>query len=159
MAAAFIIRAAQPADLGELARLRQERMAFYLKHDPRWAAETAQLAAWEAAAQTWMAGEHSRLLVADREGQLIGYLLAWVWNLPPMAAPQAVGLITELTVDSHCKQGGVGTALLNEAKAWLKSKGLSSMEVRSPRQHPIERAFWLAAGAQPYVDHFYLSLD
>lgn len=151
----FQVRNATLDDLAELKRLRQERMDVYLKAEGRLVAAEET---WFSAIQASLEDERATLQVADREGQLIGYMLAWVWQNPPMLSPEKMGLVTEMSVDGHCKQGGVGTAMLASVVEWFKSQELSHFEIRVPRQHPIEQAFWRAMGAEIFVDHFYYRL-
>jgi GNAT superfamily N-acetyltransferase len=152
----FIIREAVASDIEELLRLRQERMEVYLKAEKRLQTDEN---AWREAVLTWLAHPQAQVKVADRDGQLIGYMVAWLWGNPPTVTPAQVGLVSEMSVDGHCKQGGVGTALFAAMRDWFKGQGLSAIEVRVPHQQPIEQAFWRAMGASTYLDHFYYRLD
>jgi ribosomal protein S18 acetylase RimI-like enzyme len=155
----YIVRRAQSGDLEELSRLWQERIAVYHKHDPRLGAHSTRLADWRSAIHTWMKRDEAAVHVADRDGQLIGYIVGWVWLQPPLFEPHKLGLVTELSVDGHCKQGGVGTQLLTSLRGWFKAQHVHHVEVRVARQQAIEQAFWRSVGAQPYLEHFYLPLD
>jgi hypothetical protein len=64
-----------------------------------------------------------------------------------------------MSVDGHCKQGGVGTSMLAELKTWFKQHNLKTIEVRVPFMQPIEQAFWRASGATDYYDHLWYKLD
>ncbi len=151
----FIVREAKPTDMDELLRLWKERSEVYLK-DPRIKLSAAQ---WREAVLAWLPREDVQVLVADREGQLIGYIIGWVQPNLPALTPPFYGLINELSVDGHCKQGGVGTALLAELKNWFKRKDLKQVEIRVPHLQAIEQAFWRASGAADYYDHMWYRLD
>ncbi|NJL92784.1 MAG: GNAT family N-acetyltransferase [Anaerolineae bacterium] len=152
----FEIRRAQPTDMDELARLWLERRDVYLKnqalHEPR------QEEAWRAAVQHWITREDAAVLVAERDAQLIGYMVGWVRENLPQVEPTQFGLVSEMSVDGHCKQGGVGSALLQEMKTWFAERKLTWVEVRVPTLQPIEQAFWRSVGAQDYRDHLALRL-
>ena len=149
----FSVRQATTADLDELSRLRQERMDVYLKQESRLANDA--LEQWQQAVTDWIAHDQCRFLVADRDTELIGYMVGWVWQQPPMVSPSHTGMITEMSVDGHCKQGGVGTAMFQSMGEWFKEHKLSSIEIRVPRQHPIEQAFWRSVGAELFIDQMY----
>lgn len=151
----FSVRQANANDIEELLRLWKERSEVYLK-DPR-IKQNAET--WREAVADWMSREDVRVLVADRDGQLIGYVIGWVQANLPKLTPSHYGLIQELSVDGHCKQGGVGTALVAELKSWFKSKDLKHIEVRVPHLQAIEQAFWRASGASDYYDHMWYRLD
>lgn len=151
----FTVRPANTSDIEELLRLWKERSEVYLK-DPRikMTAET-----WCQAVLTWLPREDVRVLVADRDGQLIGYIVGWTRENFPGLTPAHYGLVSEMSVDGHCKQGGVGTALLAELKNWFKSKNLTNVEIRVPHLQAIEQAFWRASGASDYYDHLWYRLE
>ncbi len=150
----FIIRPATTEDLAELVRLRQERMEVYLKAEPR-LQHANDTSVWQAAIGAWLADERAAVHVAARQDELIGYMVGWQWDNPPWVEPSKIGMITEMSVDGHCKQGGVGSALLASLRTWFATQGVYAVEIRVARQHPIEQAFWRATGAQPFLDHFY----
>lgn len=151
----FSVRQANGNDLDELLRLWKERSEVYIK-DPRikLSADT-----WRGAVLGWLLREDVRVLVADREGQLIGYIIGWVRQNLPGITPTHYGLVSELSVDGHCKQGGVGTALLAALKTWFKCQNLAYIEVRVPHLQAIEQAFWRASGASDYYDHMWYRLE
>lgn len=153
----FQVRKANPQDSEELLRLWRERTEVYLKQQKA-AAGTAE-EQWREAVLCWLEREDAEVLVADREGQLIGYMVGWVRENLPLSYPAKYGLVSEMSVDGHCKQGGVGTALLDSMKDWFKTQNLDYIEVRVPCLQPIEQAFWRALGARDAYDHLTVKLD
>ncbi|MBZ0308253.1 MAG: GNAT family N-acetyltransferase [Anaerolineae bacterium] len=151
----FNVRQAKASDIEELQRLWKERSEVYIK-DPR-IKMTAEI--WCQAILSWLPREDVRVLVADRNEQLIGYIIGWTRENLPGLTPAYYGLVSELSVDGHCKQGGVGTALLAELKVWFKSKNLTTVEIRVPHLQAIEQAFWRANGASDYYDHMWYRLE
>lgn len=147
------VRHARPQDMDELLRLYEERMDVYLRYEPRLPSFADSHESWRESVLTWLDQDQVAVLVVERDTQLIGYMLAWVWQNPPFSHPPQVGIITEMSVDGHCKQGGVGKALLNAASEWFRAQGIDRIEVRVPRQQAIEQAFWRAVGAKLYFDH------
>jgi ribosomal protein S18 acetylase RimI-like enzyme len=151
----FTVRKANPQDTEELLRLWRERTDVYLKQQ----GSTTAAEQWREAVLCWLDRDDAAVLVADREGQLIGYMVGWVRENLPFTQPAQFGLISEMSVDGHCKQGGVGTALLDAMKAWFKAKDLHHIEVRVPYLQPIEQAFWRALGARDSYDLLTVKLD
>jgi GNAT superfamily N-acetyltransferase len=149
---AFVIRKASGQDLAELRRLWQERKEVYLKNADPSVLGLATADAWQNTISAWLTRSDVTVLVADREGQLIGYMIGWVRENLPLLTPAHYGLISEMSVDGHCKQGGVGTALFQAMQAWFKTHHLDYVEVRVPRLQPIEQAFWRALGAEQHLD-------
>ena len=152
----FSVREAVSEDLNELLRLWQERTEVYLQSERRAQVERD---IWQAAVLNWIQREDAAVMVAERDDQLIGYIIGWRWQNPPLIEPAFYGLVSEMSVDGHCKQGGVGSAMLEALKDWFKAQNLAYFEVRVPVRQPIEQAFWRAVGAKDFYDHLYYRLD
>ncbi|MFP4321527.1 MAG: N-acetyltransferase family protein [Anaerolineales bacterium] len=154
----FDVRDATETDLPELLRLRAERQDEYLAHEPRMPSHAKSADTWGAALAEWLAREDCRVVVAARGEGLIGYMIGWAWQQPPFVGDGPLGLISEMSVDGHCKQGGVGRALFSALADWFRAQGITAIEARAPHRHPIEQAFWRASGAEGFVSHFYVAL-
>ena len=155
----FSVRRAVPTDVDELLRLCEERRDVYLSGERRLAPFADAKQQWRDSVLSWLERDDAAVLVAARDEGLIGYIIGWVWHNPPAIEPERFGLVSEMSVDGHCKQGGVGTAMFEGLKIWFREQGLSAVEVRVPRAQPIEQAFWRAIGAQPFVDQFYYRIE
>jgi ribosomal-protein-alanine N-acetyltransferase len=120
MDAACRIRAASSADLGAVAAI--EAAAF---PDP-----------WSPAA--FRAHLDDLFLVAEADGAVIGYLIAW------SAGPEAE--ILNLAITSAARRRGTGRALLQEALTLLAAEGVSSVYLEVRRSNAAARALYAAAG-------------
>ena len=152
----FNIRQAREEDMVELLRLRHERNAVYLKDNGY--SEAAE-ESWKNVMMVWLKDGHARILVAEDGDHLLGYMIGWVRENLPQLPPEKVGMIVEMTVDGHNKQGGVGTALLDEMKTWFKAQHITEIEVRVPRFQAIEQAFWRSVGGREQINLFAYRLD
>jgi len=156
---AFQVRKAIPQDANELQRLWQERKDVYLKQAVSAQFPIKSAEEWQAVMLNWLTREDAQVLVADRDGQLIGYMVGWIRENLPLLHPERYGLVSEMSVDGHCKQGGVGTAMLDGMKQWFKSHQLEYVQVLVPRVQPSEQAFWRSVGARQYVDYLWVGLE
>lgn len=155
----FTVRRAVAEDMHELLRLCEERREVYLQAERRLPPFAEAQHGWRESVLGWMTRDDAAVMVAARDDGLIGYIIGWVWNNPPATEPQKFGLVSEMSVDGHCKQGGVGTAMFDGLKDWFRANDLEVVEVRVSRVQPIEQAFWRAVGAQPFVDHLYYRIE
>lgn len=155
----FNVREATPTDLDELLRLYEERMDVYLKFERRTPSFAESRTAWQAAITDWLEREDMAVMVAVRGDGLIGYMVGWRPTDTPLSVSQKLGLVTEMSVDGHCKQGGVGSAMFKALGDWFRKQGIDAVEVRLLRQNPIEQAFWRSIGGQPFIDQLSVRLD
>ncbi len=80
--------------------------------------------------EQWVGGEDAALLVADRDGTLVGYAMLTVG--PPPATwdfGKAVVDIETLSVLPDERGGGVGAALMRGAEEWARERGAETLEV------------------------------
>lgn len=96
-----------------------------------------QPAYWRAAGASraflteFMAGEQNTLLVAEKEGVLLGFVLANEQNTPPYdcIVPHRYAYLMDMAVRPDTRSQGVGAALIGAVKAWAKGRGLGYVEL------------------------------
>jgi ribosomal protein S18 acetylase RimI-like enzyme len=85
------------------------------------------------------------LLVAERDGEVVGYSYAGVEGNDYMSLRGPAGVLHDIVVDSAFRRQGIGRKLLDATLAALKARGaprvvLSTAEQNSSAQHLFERA-------------------
>lgn len=157
--ASFAVRPAMHPDLDQLQGLWAEVMHEIAETmDPRVRITHHAPDLWRTQMATWLDNPSVRVLVADREQRIIGYIIGMVLERPLFYYQQRYGYVPDLGVDGHAHIGGVGTALLNGLKPWFRQQGIEIVEVPVLRLHPMAQAFWRAKGASEFVDHFWYRL-
>ena len=140
------IRAATLNDLPELAQFWQEKIV--LQADSRY---TTSVDRWVISATAWLGDARCVMLTAENDGRPVGYVVGWIQPMPGLAG-DALGLITELALDAHSYQGGVGRALIEAVRAWYADRGITALAVWSSRRSPVEQAFWRSVGALEWME-------
>jgi ribosomal protein S18 acetylase RimI-like enzyme len=85
------------------------------------------------------------LLVAEREGRVIGYVYAGLEGYDYMSLRGPAGALYDIVVDPAHRGGGVGRVLLDAALTWLAARGaprvlLSTAEQNEPAHRLFARA-------------------
>jgi ribosomal protein S18 acetylase RimI-like enzyme len=85
------------------------------------------------------------ILVADRDGKVVGYTYAGVEGNDYMALRGPAGVLYDIVVDPDHRQQGIGRMLLDATLDALKARGapravLSTAERNAPAQHLFDRA-------------------
>lgn len=125
MTSAAFIRRARASDAEPLGRLGALLVAEHHEFDPqRFIAPVANLAARYG---DFLVSQLKRpemiVLVAEREGALVGYAYAGMEGNDYMALRGPAGVLYDLVVDPDHRRQGVGTALLDAALADLRKLG------------------------------------
>lgn len=145
------IRKAVPTDLDAIVTLWKEFMDFHARRDGH-LARAADGHEWfrELVAEQ-IASDDVCILVAEMDGDVVGYCLTKLAEAPPVLEEQGFGSVVDLAVTERYRRGGIGERLYREAEAWLDERGIRRIEVRVVMANEVSTAFWRKMGFDPYV--------
>ena len=160
----MIIRPATSADLPQLIALLQQEIAYQRQISPFF--DLAPDFDWTQFAKTKLNNPNERIMVAEDQGRLLGYIDVRV--LPPtiplprpksirerfsrrrvshaLGRPWTIGWIEDCYVESRFRQQGTGTALVKAGVAWLQARGANRMELAVSAANSGGRVFWEKQG-------------
>jgi GNAT superfamily N-acetyltransferase len=82
------------------------------------------------------------VFVADRAGEVVGYVYAGLEPLSWKELRDVAGFIHDVVVDEPHRGGGVARALIEAASLWLKAKGAPRVMLwTAERNHAAQRLF------------------
>jgi ribosomal protein S18 acetylase RimI-like enzyme len=124
-AGALRIRRAEPADVPTLGTLGALLMRAHHQFDPQ---RFMSPGSDPESGYGWFLGTQLRdpevvVLVAERDGEVVGYVYAGLEPQSWKELRDAAGFIHDIVVMESGRRGGVATALLEAAMAWLREKG------------------------------------
>jgi GNAT superfamily N-acetyltransferase len=90
------------------------------------------------------AGPDSRVVVADREGEVIGFIAFHA--LPRFEHDDVVVRILALVVDAGARERGLGHQLMAEAERFARERGAGFVEVTAGRHRPDARHLYESLG-------------
>ncbi|MGZ3332705.1 MAG: N-acetyltransferase family protein [Gemmatimonadaceae bacterium] len=147
MSAAVNIRPAAPADMSAIGRLGALLVREHHDFDPqRFIAATPRTEdQYGGYLGTQLEEPNIVILVAERDGKVIGYTYSGVEGTDYMALRGPAGVIYDIVVDPDHRQQGIGRMLVDATLAALKSKGaprvvLSTAEKNGAAQRLFDRA-------------------
>lgn len=92
---------------------------------------------------------HTRTLVAEHEGRVVGFVLGLIVDLvPEMFEQEASGFLADIYVEEAYRSRGIGRRLVAELSAWFRSRGLEHMELYVASHNLSGRAFWESVGGR-----------
>jgi ribosomal protein S18 acetylase RimI-like enzyme len=113
---------------------------------------------WENVLRDWIRDDDTRVLVADAEGQLVGYIIGMMRENPPVLLPPVYGLVSDICVDPAWRQRGIGRRLFEALKDWFTEKELSTVQLNVAHTNPVSQGFWRAVGCEDYMDRLWFGL-
>ena len=147
MAAASSIRKATPKDLAAIGRLGALLVRTHYDFDPKRfiapSPDTEDRYGWFLGTQ--LKKPNVIILVADRDGKVIGYTYSGVEGNDYMALRGPAGVVYDIVVDPDHRKQGVGRLLLDATLKALKARGapravLSTAERNTDAQRLFDRA-------------------
>ncbi len=99
-----------------------------------------------AADQLFANGEHQRLLIAEREGEVIGYILGTIENKEE--GPR-LGCVQEIFVDEFYRREGIGTAMCQQLMEWMQQRDVSGIRLNLLPGYPRAEEFFQQIGFIP----------
>jgi ribosomal protein S18 acetylase RimI-like enzyme len=147
MTAAVNIRSATPADMTAIGKLGALLVRTHHDFDPsRFIAATPSTEKQYGSFLGTQLGEPNIIiLVAERDGDVLGYTYAGVEGNDYMALRGPAGVLYDIVVDPAHRRNGVGRMLLDATLEVFKARGaprvvLSTAEQNVPAQHLFDRA-------------------
>lgn len=148
MAASVRIRGATPADLPAIGRLGALLVATHHDFDPRrFLPATPQT---EHGYASYLGSQLERrsvvVLVADREGEVVGYTYAGVEGPDYMSLRGPAGVLYDIVVDPGERGRGIGRSLLDATLEALKARGAGQVVLSTATQNEAAQRLFERAG-------------
>lgn len=88
-------------------------------------------------------------LVAEVDGQVVGFILGMVIDLMPDIFDQRPsGFLADIYVEPQMRRHGVGRSLVNALVDWFRQCGIHSFEWHVASNNPAGIAFWRSVGGR-----------
>jgi ribosomal protein S18 acetylase RimI-like enzyme len=144
----LIVRRATSADLPKIGRLGALLIAEHHDFDSRrfLAAKPRTPADYASFLSTQLEDPDVAVLVADHDGDVIGYAYAAVEGYDYMALRGPAGVLHDVIVDPEHRGRGVGRQLLDATFAYLKSRGAPRVILWTAVQNEAAQRLFASAG-------------
>jgi GNAT superfamily N-acetyltransferase len=93
----------------------------------------------------------TKLVVADEDGELVGFMLCLISPQEPVFAEKNIGLISDAFVRKEWRNKGVTKEMLRVALRWFRKNKLKTVEVSVAAANLEGRAAWGQLGFKPFI--------
>lgn len=145
---AVTTRPAAPADLPALGRLGALLVRTHHEFDPRRfiAATPRTEQGYASFLRTQLEAPNAVVLVAEREGEVVGYAYAGIEGFDWMALRGPAGALYDIVVDAAQRGQGVGRMLLDAALAALAARGAPRVVLSTADRNESAQRLFARAG-------------
>jgi len=152
------IRKATFADTEAIVALWLEMMREHEEFDPRVRLSETAEEAYLHYARYYIGRSDSAVFVAETDGEVIAFVLAYRARNLPMFHPAEYGFISDLAVTRPWRRRGIGRALLETLKRWFLERGIEHVQLQVYDRNEAGRNFWREVGFEDFVHGLWLSL-
>ena len=141
-----IIRPATEADAAAIGTMWYQLVQHHVELDSNLPVPSEQGAELYARRITEkMDDSHARVLVAEDDGQIIGFVLGMIVDMVPEMFMETVGgFLADIYIEETYRQSGIGRQLVDHLTQWFRSRGVQYIEWYVAAQNTDARAFWEA---------------
>jgi len=146
--AAAVIRRALPRDLPRLGRLGALLVEAHHALDAQrfLAASDRTPAGYASFLGTKLADPDAAILVADHDGDVVGYAYAEVEGYDYMSLRAPAGVLHDVIVDPGYRRCGIGRSLVDAALAYLKSRGAPRVVLSTAERNDAAQRLFAGMG-------------
>jgi ribosomal protein S18 acetylase RimI-like enzyme len=146
-----IIRAATRADMATVGTLGAMLVREHYEFDPqRFIAATRHTAeGYGEFLGTQLRKRDVCVLVAERDGKIVGYTYATLEPRDWMSLRDNAGVIQDIIIDPEHRGGGVGRKLLDATLAFLQAAGAPRVVLSTAARNEGAQRFFASAGFRP----------
>jgi ribosomal protein S18 acetylase RimI-like enzyme len=146
------VRRAQARDLDALAELFGELLAHHAAIEPAFRVRADARERIPRLLARQLGDPDAAIFVGEEPRGLVGFCSVRVERAEAALVESARAEIADLAVRAERRRSGVGRALVEAARAWVRSRGAERLEVRVAVRNPEGQAFWRALGFEGFVD-------
>ena len=156
-----IVRRATPADLPGIGRLGALLVKEHYDFDTRrfLAARPETQAGYASFISTQLEDADVAVLVADDNGDVIGYVYAAVEGYDYMALRGPAGVLHDIIVDPEYRGRGVGRLLLDAALEFFRSRGIPRVVLSTAERNETAQRLFAGKGFRRTMIEMTLELD
>lgn len=158
----MLVRPARSDEVGEIAALWSELVAYHQTIDPRLpkaAPDGEERYAYMLYELLLTGPRHMAFVAVNERGALVGYVFGMVTDLvPPVFMSERGGLLADIYVKPDYRRQGVGRKLYDAILEWFRSKDVTKVEWDAAVKNTDALAFWHAVGGQDMMIRIKLEL-
>jgi GNAT superfamily N-acetyltransferase len=145
------VRRAEPRDLPALGRLGALLMRTHYALDRNRFLEPGVDAegGYARFLGTQLECEDASVFVAERDGDLLGYVYASVEPMSWKELRDEAGFIDDVVIDERARREGVARTLVEAATAWLFARGVPRVMLWTAERNQAARQLFTALGFRP----------
>ncbi len=93
----------------------------------------------------------TKLVVADEDGELVGFMLCLLSPNTPVYAERKIGVISDVYVVPERRKKGITKLMFDHAVQWFRKNKVKTIQLGVAAVNPEALAVWRGLGFEPFV--------
>ena len=93
----------------------------------------------------------TKLVVAEEEGEIVGFMLCLLEPNVPVFKERKIGVISDVFVEEQRRRKGVAEKMLDFAAKWFKKNKVRTVRLNVAADNLEARAAWRMLGFEPFM--------
>jgi ribosomal protein S18 acetylase RimI-like enzyme len=149
------IRTAKIKDAKEIAQLELELMEHIIKLEKIFEIKKDAIKHMEKRFKQIPSDRQHKLLVAESDGQLVGYVKARIKKRDPIYKIEKMGFIDDVYVQPKYRRQGIAKEFIKQIFAWYKKRGIKYADLFVVSNNETAKTVWKNMGFRGYLKEKY----
>ncbi len=124
-----VFRKARVADADALSRMGEGLLSYHRKLDAYYTPKKDVNDVYKRFFKSCVYSSKRQIVVAEKDGKIIGYALAEISQRPPVYPKRRLGVVCDMYVEKSYRRKGVGKLMYKELKTWFREKKIKDVEL------------------------------
>lgn len=153
------VRDATKRDLREVGALWQELAEHHSRLSDHFALAWDSRIRWSRYLSAKFGEISTKLVVAEEDGKLVGFMLCFLSPNAPIYAEKKIGVISDVYVLPERRNRGVTKLMFDHAVKWFRKNKVRSIQLSVAAANPDAIAVWRRMGFEPFMLYERLDMD
>ena len=155
----IVIRDGSEEDLDEVVELWKDLVDHHREFSDYYTLRRDGRRNWSKYLREKFSEKSTRLIVAEEDGKLVGFMLCLINPAVPIFKERMVGLISDAYVVRHRRRKGIMKEMLAVALRWFRKNKLSAAEINVAEANSEAREAWAQLGFEPFAERRRLEFE
>jgi len=145
------IRDAQADDLDEVVELWEQLAKHHERLSDKFSLALDGKRKWSKYLRERFAEIRTKLIVAEEEGKIVGFMLCLLEPNVPVYKERKIGVISDVYVMQQRRRKGVAKNMLDYAIAWFVKNKVKTIRLNVAADNLVARAAWRTLGFESFM--------
>lgn len=153
------IRKAKLKDIEQITNYGIKLISYHQKLDSYFAVDKGAKDCYRKIFKKSIYSKNSNLLVAEKDGKIIGYALGGMHPRLSIFKIKKIGSVNDMFVEEKFRKNGISKRFMEELGVWFRSKKIKYVEISVHVKNDMGKKTWAKYGFREYMTKQMIEID